>query len=100
MVGSWFLTAASIKPEIAATNLLDQGIDTYQGICSAHSQSCTNDGIAQLTVSARVTWPAVRTPHRLGDPFGLGRRTRDLGCGLSEPGFETRLAESRVIAGK
>ena len=35
------------------------------------------------------------TLHRLRLRF----RTLDLTCGLTEPGFETRLAESRVVAG-
>src|SRR5580704_3882384 len=34
------------------------------------------------------------------DACGLRRRTRNLCCGLSQPGFETGLAESCVIAGK
>ena len=35
----------------------------------------------------------------VGSSFGLRIRTLDLTCGPTEPGFETRLAESRVIAG-
>src|SRR6478752_1339871 len=31
---------------------------------------------------------------------GLRLRTLGLTCGLAEPGFKTRLAESRVVAGK
>src|SRR6266705_6844924 len=34
------------------------------------------------------------------DASGLRLRTRNLCCGLSQPGFETGLAESRVIARK
>src|SRR5215471_4328694 len=34
-----------------------------------------------------------------GFSSGLRNRTRDLTCGLAEPGFETRLPELRVVSG-
>src|SRR6185437_7350941 len=59
----------------------------------------SSPAVSAVAISARFfTTLLVLAPHC--DACGLRMRTRNLCCGLSQPGFETGLADSCVIARK